>query len=193
MAVCYSTAEYCAPVWARLPHALKVKTELNRACWSITGSLKAIPLQSLYRLAGIPPPKARREAISKLEKDKQLSDVRHPLHGHVPVPARLSSRRSFATVTRLGRMRPGNYRLGVWSDSDTSSNEALPEISEALPNGGDLSRRHWVTLNRSRAKDGKPNDNIFRWDLGVCRLPLWSSSSELRTHSGLLPIGPTSL
>ena len=32
LALIYSTAEYCAPVWERLCHATKVDAELNKAC-----------------------------------------------------------------------------------------------------------------------------------------------------------------
>ena len=56
LALCYSTAEYCAPVWARSCHASKVDVELNQACRTITGNLKPTNLTSIYRLAGIAPP-----------------------------------------------------------------------------------------------------------------------------------------
>ena len=165
MAVCFSTAEYCSPVWTRSAHAHKVNVELNRACRTITGTLRATPLQSLYRLASIPPPQVRREAFSKVEKDKQITDVRHPLHGHVPVPPRLSSRRSFATVTGLAPTPACRFRLVTWRELDTSENQALPEVSESLPSGTNLTRRDWVTLNRARAKVGRTGDNMLKWGL----------------------------
>ena len=36
LALSYSTAEYAAPVWTRLPHAKNLEPELNKACRSIT-------------------------------------------------------------------------------------------------------------------------------------------------------------
>ena len=70
IALCYSTAEYCAPVWSRSCHARKIDPELNKACRIITGNLKPTPLPDLYRLASISPPSIRREAITKAEREK---------------------------------------------------------------------------------------------------------------------------
>ena len=89
LALCYSTAEYCAPVWSRSCHAWKVDSELNKACRTITGNLKPTPLPTLYRLASICPPSIRRNAITMAERQKQLSDNRHPLHYHQGVQPRL--------------------------------------------------------------------------------------------------------
>ena len=40
LALCYSVAEYAAPVWARSSHAQKLNPELNSACRAVTGCLK---------------------------------------------------------------------------------------------------------------------------------------------------------
>ena len=56
LALCYSTAEYCAAVWERSAHTSKVDAELNRACCIITGTMKATPLPALYKLSDICPP-----------------------------------------------------------------------------------------------------------------------------------------
>ena len=48
LALCYSTAEYCAPVWARSCHAFKVDPELNKACRTITGTMKSTPQPAIY-------------------------------------------------------------------------------------------------------------------------------------------------
>ena len=48
------------------------------------------------------------------------------------------------------------YGLEKWRVSDQfSQNEALPNPNEALPSGSNLTRKNWVTLNRSRSKVGK--------------------------------------
>ena len=118
LALCYSTAEYCAPVWTRSCHAHKVDPELNKSCRIITGTLKSTPLPSLYRVAGIPPPHIRRETIAKIEKNKQINDPRHPLHNHQEVRKRLKSRKSFATVDGLEPTRAAAHRLEKWWESD---------------------------------------------------------------------------
>ena len=40
LALCYSIAEYAAPVWARSTYAYILDPELNKACRAITGCLK---------------------------------------------------------------------------------------------------------------------------------------------------------
>ena len=164
LALCYSTAEYCAAVWCRSAHAYRVNVELNKACRTITGTLKNTPLPALYRLSGISPPEVRRETIARMERSKQLSDPRHPLHDHQEAPRRLQSRRSFATVNELTGIPPPSYRLRKWKEADPhSANRALPDPSESLPSGSDLPCGEWVTLNRARAKVGKTGDNMFKW------------------------------
>ena len=53
LVLCYSVAEYAAPVWARSSHAQKLNPELNSACRAVTGCLKPTNVEDLYLLAGI--------------------------------------------------------------------------------------------------------------------------------------------
>ena len=46
LALCYSTAEYAAPVWERSAHAHLLNPELNQACRAITLCTLDIPLNS---------------------------------------------------------------------------------------------------------------------------------------------------
>ena len=55
LALCYSTGEYAAPVWARSSHANKLNPVLNQSCRSITGCLKPTNVEDLYLIAGISP------------------------------------------------------------------------------------------------------------------------------------------
>lgn len=166
LALCYSTAEYCAPVWARSCHAPKVDSELNKACRTITGALKPTPLPALYRIASIAPPPIRRATITKNEREKQLSDNRHPLYGHQELRRRLKSRRSFVTTNGLGQQKPSEDRLEQWREADRLLlNESLPEPSENLPPGSSFSRKDWIALNRARVRVGKTGDNLNKWGL----------------------------
>ena len=61
LALCYSTAEYAAPVWARSSHANKLNPVLNQACRLITGCLKPTNVEDLYLIAGIAPPPQKSE------------------------------------------------------------------------------------------------------------------------------------
>ena len=92
LALCYSTAEYAAPVWAKSSHENKLNPALNQACRSITGCLKLTNVEDLYLIAGISPPDIRREVCARVERTKQTKDERHSLFGHAPAPAHLKSR-----------------------------------------------------------------------------------------------------
>ena len=166
LALCYSTAEYCAPVWGRSCHASAINAELNHACRIIIGNLKPTPLPSLYRLASIAPPSIRRETITKSERDKQMTDNRHPMYDHQEVRRRLKSRKSFSTVTGLQGCKPSQYRLGKWVENDQNPpHESLPPPCETLPTGTSFKRKEWTALNRARAKVGRTNDNLHKWGL----------------------------
>ncbi|KAL0193893.1 hypothetical protein M9458_012189, partial [Cirrhinus mrigala] len=44
LALCYSTAEYCAPVWSRSSHTKLVDIQLNTSMCIITGTIRSTPL-----------------------------------------------------------------------------------------------------------------------------------------------------
>src|ERR1043165_1980628 len=75
LALCYSTAEYCAPVWARSSHTHLLDVELNTSMRIISGTLRPTPLPWLPVLCNIPPPHLRRqEATARLLAKVQLND-----------------------------------------------------------------------------------------------------------------------
>ncbi|ROT79848.1 putative growth/differentiation factor 11 [Penaeus vannamei] len=160
VALCFSTAEYCAPVWARSCHASAVDTELNQACRIITRNLKSTPLPAVHRMASIAPPAIRRDALTKQERDKQLNDCRHPLYA-INRSTKLKSRKSFGTNLGLEGRSPAQHRLEQWELWDRSASYAsVPPPSESLPNGSSFKRNEWVALNRARAKG-----NEWSWRL----------------------------
>ena len=75
LALCYSVAEYAAPVWARSSHAQKLNPELNCACRAITGCLKPTNVEDLYLLAGIAPPDIRRDVCARVEKTNEAHSL----------------------------------------------------------------------------------------------------------------------
>ena len=85
LALSYSMAEYAAPVWARLPHAQILNTELNSACRAVTGCLKPTNLEDLYLLAVIAPPDIRRDVCARMENTRQDTNEAHSLYGQHPV------------------------------------------------------------------------------------------------------------
>ena len=191
LALCYSTAEYGAAVWSRSAHASRIDADLHKACRIITGNLKSTPLPALYRLCGISPPKVRRDAITRGERNKQLRDPWHPLYGHQEVARRLVSRRSFATVEELSSTLP-SYRLQMWREADPHlTNAALPEPNEALPTGTHLPRSEWVTLNRARAKVAKTGDNLLKWGYSTtAKCPCGAEAQTIEHILTSCPQGP---
>ena len=61
LALVYSTAEYCAPVWIHSTHVNKIDTQLNSTMRIISGTLKSTPTSWLPVLSHIHPPKIRRK------------------------------------------------------------------------------------------------------------------------------------
>ena len=76
LALCYSTAEYEAPVWERSAYAHLLNPELNQACRAITGCLRPTNVENLYLLAGIAPPEIRRSVCARVERTKQVERER---------------------------------------------------------------------------------------------------------------------
>ena len=88
LALCYSTAEYAAPVWERLAYAHLLNPELNQSCRAIPGCLKLTNVDNLYLLSGIAPPEIRRSVYARVERTKQVERETHSLVGHTPARSR---------------------------------------------------------------------------------------------------------
>ena len=193
LALAYSTAEYCAPVWEKSCHAKKVDAELNNTCRLITGTLRSTPLPTVYRLAGIAPPHIRRAVKAKTQKHKQETDLRHTLYGHVQPRSRLRSRSSFMTNESLDPDEAASYRINAWKEWDTTPrNDAVQEPQEDLPKGTNLPRKDWVTLNRARSKVGRTQKNLHRW--GLAKTSKCPCGKRVQTMEHILRecnIGPT--
>ena len=64
LALCYSAAECCTPVWSRSAHTSQVDTQLNCTMRLISGTLRSTPLRWLPVLSNIEPPALRRKAAT---------------------------------------------------------------------------------------------------------------------------------
>ncbi|XP_076032014.1 uncharacterized protein LOC143019923 [Oratosquilla oratoria] len=141
LALCYSTAEYCAPVWCRSTHSRKIDPMLIKTCRIITVTLRPTPTNYLYRFPGISPPALQRDTINKTEKRKQENNPRHPLYGHIPAPAQLKSRKSFLTSISLPTdVTPRKFRIIQWNEMEqaTIQRPTIPKPREKLPKGTSL-------------------------------------------------------
>ena len=79
LALCYSVAEYCAPVWARSAHVHRLDVQLNHTMRLISGTLRPTETPWLPVLSNIAPPDIRRWAASA----KLLSNIQS--HDNLPL------------------------------------------------------------------------------------------------------------
>ena len=98
IALVYSVAEYCVPVWGRCAHVQHIDTQLNIAMRTVSGALRPTNINWLPVLSNIEPPQIRRDRATLLEykKAQQLTD-RVPIKEILREPpmSRLKSRRPF--------------------------------------------------------------------------------------------------
>ncbi|GFR68632.1 RNA-directed DNA polymerase from mobile element jockey-like [Elysia marginata] len=67
LAPCYCGAQYCAPVWNRLPKTKLLDVELRESMKTIGGCLKPTPIQWFLTISSITPPHFRREDATRIE------------------------------------------------------------------------------------------------------------------------------
>ena len=87
LALVYSTAEYCAPVWCFSVHTHIIDMAINDTLHIVTGCLRPTPLDNLPILAGIQPAELRRrQARLSLSCPALASD--HLLYHKLADPAK---------------------------------------------------------------------------------------------------------
>ena len=151
LALCYSTAEYAAPVWERSAYAHLLNPELNQACRAITGCLRPTNVENLYLLAGIAPPEIRRSVCARVERTKQVERETHSLFGHTPAGRRLKSRRSFLTSVQPVHFPAKVVRVNEWKRRlEEKAHAGLVNLYEDLATGHDSPWLNWRCLNRLR-------------------------------------------
>ncbi|KAI5752173.1 hypothetical protein M8J77_014550 [Diaphorina citri] len=124
----------------------------------ITGCLNPTPVEKVYQLAGIAPPVIRRRVSAEIERLKQTTDERHPLHGHDTQRARLRSRKSFLRKTIPCPTTPETRRLQLWEEATGN-----PNLQEELADGHQLQYPVWKTLNRLRTGVTRCKVNLRKW------------------------------
>ncbi|KAI5727952.1 hypothetical protein M8J77_009167 [Diaphorina citri] len=160
MALCMSTAEYAAPVWKNSAHSKQVDVAFNDTIRIVTGCLKPTPVQKIYPIVGIAPPKIRRQVAAEIERSKQSTDHRHPLYNHHPPPARLKSRSSFLRSTLELNGSPPTRRLDLWNEGTP---DPLIELKEEASPGFQLRYPVWKSLNRLRTGVTRCRVNLVKW------------------------------
>jgi hypothetical protein len=164
LALCYSTAEYCAPVWSRSSHTKLIDVQLNTSMRTISGTLRPTPLPWLPVLSNIAPPHLRREeATAKLLAKIRANDSL-PLYSDLQShpSARLASRRPVWS----GMPPEDMTAISAWRDEWATAevvNHSLIAVPSVRPPGFDLPRRMWSTLNRFRTGQGRCGASLVKW------------------------------
>ena len=177
LALVYSAAEYCAPVWCRSSHTKKLDTMLNSAMRTVSGCLRATPVNHLTILSGIAPPTLRREAAVLALFRKAQANEDHLLYRMLqerPTRARLKSRRPVSQQTHhLGDLAPPRVTKQSWPRTRWKDDWLAAPPSRlhnfirdphSVP-GLDLPRNQWTTLNRLRTGVGRFSSSMLKWGL----------------------------
>jgi len=170
LALTYSVAEYCAPVWANSAHVNKIDVQLNSAMRTILGAVKSTPIQWLPLLCNIAPPNLRRMNSLLQEWAKCLRNTALPIHSdctNVGPLQRLKSRKP--TWKIAGKLTTEKFDLmSKWTEDWRSNNidsNHLFDQPMMQPPGFNLTRRQWIVLNRLRTGHGRTGLMMHRWGL----------------------------
>jgi Reverse transcriptase (RNA-dependent DNA polymerase)/Endonuclease-reverse transcriptase len=164
LALCYSVAEYCAPVWARSSHTHQIDVQLNSSMRTITGTIRSCPLPWLPVLSNIAPPDLRRKASSDKLVAKALMHPEWGLHQDLTFhpPPRLKSRHplweDLVPLDTTTRWRETWRMSGV-------VNAFLVADPAARQPGFTLPRHLWSLLNRFRSDHGPCRVSLKKWGL----------------------------
>jgi len=93
--LCYSAAEYCAPVWSCSAHTSQVDVQLKSTMRLISGTLHSTPLPRLPVLSNIELPALRRKAATDKLVEKIVKYDSRPIQPDIlnPPLQRLTSRK----------------------------------------------------------------------------------------------------
>jgi len=165
LALCYSAAEYCAPVC----HTSQVDVLLNSTMCLISGTLRSTPLPWRPVLSNIEPPALQKKAATDKLVEKIVKHDSWSIQSDIlnPLLLRLTSRKPLWLD-----LQPVDIR-GRWSHNWKSAhvvNSHLvcdPTIQQP---GFDLPRQQWSLLNHFRTEQGH---------CGVCRRKWRLSDTDL--------------
>ena len=164
LALCYSVAEYCAPVWRNSAHTNLVDVQLNNTMRTITGAVRCTRTDWLPVLSNIAPADIRREMATSGMILRARGKPELPLLTDIdfhPRP-RLKSRRPIwsnlpdeaPTIQHLWRTR--------WQVVEVPNKSLINDPTIQLP-GMDLPRGQWSLLNRFRSDAGPCRNSMHEW------------------------------
>ena len=181
LALNFSVAEYCAPVWHHSAHTELVDTALNSAMRLVTGCIRPTPTSQLSILSGIAPPDLRREAqcLNLLARAEATPNhlMRYITEKNMCSQPRLRrqtlSNRLCALRVEAQTASPNAWPLQRWTDrwerEDCQLRNFIPRPTTHPP-GSDLPRASLVQLNRLRSGYGRFRQFLFRIGLASSEL-----------------------
>ena len=164
LALCYSAAEYCAPVWRCSTHCIKVDTQLNAAMRIISGTIRSTQVDWLPVLCNIPPPSIRREVATRRLLDAVRATPNLPLLTDISSPPRLrlTSRHPIWRNPPTPDFDATATWRAAWSEVSVHNKHLIDDPTHALP-GFQLQRRLWNLLNRFRTAAGICAHTLCKW------------------------------
>ncbi|UYV62529.1 GMDS [Cordylochernes scorpioides] len=145
LALIFSTAEYCAPVWEGSCHTKLIDTQLNSTLRIITG--KGSHQENMYQKLLDSP-------------DLEINPILQSPPNH-----RLKSRKPI--WSRGNQLLSQNFNISEawtnsWISSDIPNKNLITSPSVKIP-GFSLPRREWVLLNRFRTGQGRCAELMKLW------------------------------
>ena len=159
LALVYSAAEYCAPVWMRSAHVRKLDVQLKETMRIITGTLRPTPTPWLPVLAHIDPPDHRRQRAAQEMSQTVAKNPSLPIHRYITQKRRLKSRNPF----QLNDPAPDpNIWKEEWEQTKTRNYYLIKDPTQEVP-GFELPRKLWTAVNRIRVGVGRSMQELFKW------------------------------
>ncbi|UYV62046.1 hypothetical protein LAZ67_1007609 [Cordylochernes scorpioides] len=167
LALIFSMAEYCAPVWEGSCHTKLIDTQLNSTLRIITGVCQPTRIDWLPVLAHISPPELRRKEATKKMYQELLDSPDLEINPILQSPPkhRLKSRKPI--WSRGNQLLSQNFNISEawtnsWISSDIPNKNLITSPSVKIP-GFSLPRREWVLLNRFRTGQGRCAELMKLW------------------------------
>src|SRR5699024_615115 len=166
LALVFSKAEYCSPVWMNSSHTSKIDAQLNTVMRVITGTLKSTPTEWLPVLSNIAPPVLRRKlSVKKLWTKYREHPEDFPIWSDLIAPEnRLKSRKPFwIETTNIEDFFFSLEWQNLWSNTKLFNKNLIEDPTKKVP-GMDQPRWAWVKLNRLRTGHARCNSMLFKWN-----------------------------
>jgi hypothetical protein len=162
LALVYSVAEYCVPVWARSTHTKNVDAQLNRIMRIISGCVKSTKLEWLLVLSHIAPPEVRKHrATLKMIEKIQNSSIHDDLYN---APNKILKSRNPIWTLKNSTNTEGDIWNSHWKDGTVLNNHLISDLTKLVP-GFEFPRVTWTTLNRVRTGQERCNYLWHKWGM----------------------------